>query len=83
MAKKGSTLSFVEVKARWSSRMGYPEEALTKAKKKRLLKLAHLYLSQYPHEGDVRLDVIAIDFSGKRPQIRHYEGAFYAEETET
>ncbi len=81
VVKRGSTLVFVEVKARWSIKKGSPEEALTEGKKKRLLRLAEIYLRQNPHSGPVRLDVVAIDFSRERPQIRHYEGAIYAEET--
>jgi len=37
--------------------------------------LAKLYLAGHPEEAKaVRFDVIAIDFSQKRPQIRHYQG---------
>ena len=76
IAQKGRTLVFVEVKARRSQSRGLPEEALTAQKRQRLLQLASFYLAKHPlkEEQSVRLDVIAIDFSGKSPQIRHYQG---------
>jgi len=81
IARRGETLVFVEVKARWSKNKGLPEDSLTPEKKNRLLRLAEMYLSRHPHQGPVRLDVIAIDFCSEKPQIRHYEGAIHAEET--
>ncbi len=77
VAQRGSVVVLVEVKARRSLKRGSPEEALTPEKQKRLLRLAELYISQRPlaPRETLRLDVIAIDFSSKRPQIRHYPGA--------
>ena len=77
VVKRGKLLVFVEVKARRTHRRGLPEEALTPQKQARLLRLAEMFLAQYPLSPDtqVRIDVIAIDFSAKQPQIRHYKGA--------
>ncbi|MBX6422463.1 YraN family protein [Thermosulfurimonas sp. F29] len=75
VVQKDDTLVFVEVKARRSRRKGRPEEALTPAKKTRLLTLARCYLSSFKGRvGRVRFDVLALDFSGKIPDIRHFEG---------
>ncbi|WP_028845791.1 YraN family protein [Thermodesulfatator atlanticus] len=75
VVKKGKTLVFVEVKARRSLRKGSPEEALTPAKKKKILSLAKLYLQKEKPKAQVlRFDLIAVDFSGEKPQLRHYQG---------
>lgn len=75
IAQRWNTLIFVEVKARASLKRGYPEEAITPYKRHKLLSLAKQYLANH-QEGtkSIRFDVIAIDFSQKRPQIRHYQG---------
>lgn len=78
IVEKGQTLVFVEVKARRNQRRGRPEEALTPQKQKRLLRLAELFLATFPHpQHEIRLDVITVDFSCKRPKITHYQGVIY------
>jgi putative endonuclease len=67
IARDGEQLVFVEVKTRRSQRAGLPEEAVTRAKKERLIRLAESYRQSKP-EGDLpeswRIDVVAIDVSG-------------------
>ncbi|AEH44523.1 Uncharacterized protein family UPF0102 [Thermodesulfatator indicus DSM 15286] len=75
IVKRKDTLVFVEVKARQSLRKGTPEEALTPSKQKKLLTLAKLYLQQEKIKPKkVRFDLVAVDFSEKKPQLRHYQG---------
>ncbi|HIE32720.1 MAG TPA: YraN family protein [Thermodesulfobacteriaceae bacterium] len=75
IAERGDTLVFIEVKARRKLTHGLPEEAVNPAKQKKLLTLARTYLSSYAGRAKrVRFDVIALDFSGKKPCIRHLEG---------
>ena len=75
IARKGSTLLFVEVKRRTSLRYGRPSEAVDRAKPLHILRTAQLYL-QENHLRDVplRFDVIEV-LPG---QIRHIENAFDA-----
>ena len=76
VAQDGAVLVFVEVKARSSQRFGYPEEAVTPAKQQHLIEAAQSYLQAHPeHDGDWRIDVIAVQRSADGPQIHHIENA--------
>ena len=67
-------LVFVEVKTRWSSEYGSPEEAVTPRKLKSLLKTIDYFITRYPKSPKaLRLDVIAIDLTGSDPVIRHLQ----------
>lgn len=66
---------FVEVKARTSALWGTPEEAVTPWKRRRLRHAILGYLARRGLiEADYRFDVVAVDFAGPEPQIRHHEG---------
>jgi putative endonuclease len=73
---------FVEVKARSSIAFGYPEQAITAAKKAHLLASVQEYIRLHPEiEGEWRIDVIAILRSSLQspPEIRVFENAVTAE----
>jgi putative endonuclease len=73
---------FVEVKARSGTEFGYPEQAVTAAKRLHLLAAAQEYILQHPETGgEWRVDVIAIlrPRDGSAPQIRVFENAITAE----
>ncbi len=75
IVRKGESVIFVEVKARRTRTKGPPEEALTPSKRKRLYRLAEAYLAAHPLSARAfRFDLIAVDFSGKVPQLKHYRG---------
>lgn len=65
IARVGDTLVFVEVKARSSSRFGYPEEAVGAAKKRRIAKALRAYLRVHPisPETYIRFDIISLQWS--------------------
>jgi putative endonuclease len=78
VTQKQDVIVFVEVKTRSSSSFGYPEEAMTSAKKAHFLAAAQAYLQAHPElDGDWRLDVIAVRRYpiGNRPGIHHFENA--------
>ena len=74
IARDGDFLVFVEVKARSNINFGLPEEAITEAKKQKLITTAQRYIMQHKPELDMRFDVVAI--SGG--QARLYKDAFRA-----
>ena len=75
IARDGEVLCIVEVKRRLSVRKGPPEEALTSRKRKKLEKLAGMYLrSRADRASNVRLDFVAVDDSKDRREIRLYKG---------
>ncbi len=70
-AKTGETV-FVEVKARKNRDFGYPEEAVTPLKLRKLAKAAMLYLYEKKmEETPWRIDVVAIEVSSDPPKITH------------
>jgi putative endonuclease len=76
IAKQAAVLVFVEVKARSSRLLGYPEEAVTPAKQQHLIEAAQNYLQSHPEQdGDWRIDVIAVQRAPDGPQIHHIENA--------
>jgi putative endonuclease len=82
VSEQGAELVFVEVKARHGARMGAPEEAVTPAKQRRLIRAAESYLlAHHQEQRTFRIDVIAIDVasSGELLDIRHYPGCIEAE----
>jgi putative endonuclease len=73
-------LVFVEVKARGRGSLGGPLEAVTAAKRKRLISLATDYLYRTGLYGrvDCRFDVLAISTGAGRDAIEHLKDAFRA-----
>lgn len=72
LAKEGSLLVFVEVKAIWERSFGHPENRVTSTKKKKLVEAAYDYL-ECNKMPDVffRWDFVGIDFSQKPPEFVH------------
>ena len=68
------TIVFTEVKYRKNEKSGYPEEAVSESKMRRISKTADFFCMEKNIKDNTgcRFDVIAIDESG----IRHYENAF-------
>jgi putative endonuclease len=62
---------FVEVKSRGSGSYVSPEEAITREKKRRLVKCAKRWLMENEYRGNARFDVVAIS----EDEISHYENA--------
>lgn len=80
VARRGDLLAFIEVKTRTSQVAGTGEEAVTAAKRARLVRLAQVYLSRWRGPTPAcRFDVIAVDASRFPPRLRHLPGAFRAD----
>ncbi len=78
VAEDEHDLIFVEVKARRGTSFGFPEDALTFVKRRKLLELASYYLDLHTcAERSWRIDVVAVQFSshGKLEEIRIYQHA--------
>jgi putative endonuclease len=79
IARDGSTMVFVEVKARASGSCGDPVEAVTPAKRRRIVRLALEYLwLKGLVDRPCRFDVVAIRVEEGRPRVEVYRGAFDA-----
>jgi putative endonuclease len=60
IARKESTLHFIEVKARHNIQFGYPEESVDKRKIENILKAAEEFLHSFLNWNWVQYDVLAI-----------------------
>lgn len=73
VAEEAETLCFVEVKRRLTDTRGTPEEAMTEKKRRKLGQVIAYYLKSHGQtERDHRLEMIAVDESTGRREIRHY-----------
>lgn len=82
VAEDGNELVFVEVKTRRGVRMGSPEEAVTPAKRRKLLASAQTYLAERGEEQrPYRVDVVAIelDEAGRLSAVRVHRHALQEE----
>lgn len=78
VAKDGEQLVFVEVKARTQYTRGKPEDAVDVRKQRQLKRVSEGYyhINKITNQA-CRFDVIAIDKTGGKTEIRHYKTAFY------
>jgi putative endonuclease len=80
IAEDGDTLVFVEVRARASAEFGSAADSVTKAKKRKVTRMAIDYMARH-HIADrpCRFDVVAIDAAlSDAPQVTVYPAAFDA-----
>ena len=81
IVKNREYLVFVEVKLRKDDRYVQAREYVTPAKQNRLRTTAMYWLSTHPTELQPRFDVIEIyapdGVQTRRPEIRHFENAFF------
>ncbi len=81
VALDGDTLVICEVKTRMTDGQGTPEEAVSAAKRRRLVRLAASYVSAQGLEPcQIRFDVIALRvIADDRALLRHHRAAFEVE----
>lgn len=74
IAKKGDQLVFCEVKTRSKGMIAPPQESVTPAKQRKMVKTAQFWLAEHPWPKEMRFDVLAIspDYLG-RWQVEHLE----------
>lgn len=77
IARQGPVLCFIEVKTRSDSAFGPPEEALTRAKIRKLSQTALEYIRKKKLEGHpVRFDVVTVRYNSDAPEMSLIKGAF-------
>lgn len=84
VARSGADWVFVEVKARRGEQFGLPEDAITAAKRKKLLRCGLMYMAEHlADEANWRIDVVAIQLSRNDlvEDIRLYKNAVRANGT--
>lgn len=79
VAAEGTTVVFVEVKARDGGQFGAASEAVTALKRSRLTATARDYLVRHRlHDRPCRFDVVAIQIADDEPRIELIRNAFDA-----
>ncbi|MSR85525.1 YraN family protein [Candidatus Uhrbacteria bacterium] len=70
IVRRDQEVRFVEVKTRFSTTYGFPEEAITQTKKHHLVKAIDWWLLSHPVPKHYQLDVISIlTLPGQKPDI--------------
>ncbi len=77
IAKDGDFLVIVEVKTRRSNYFGEPEEFVTRAKQRTLIKAANGYITKKNIDLEVRFDIVSVIFSGRSHTVKQIKDAFY------
>jgi len=81
IVKKGETLVFVEIKSELSSKSFFPEEKVDVRKQEKIKKTAEIFMlknfQKLSKIKEIRFDVVVVSL--EKGEIRHYEGAFFAE----
>ncbi len=79
VGKKKNKIIFFEVKTIIENKNFFPEDQITAKKKKQLLKMSQIYLSEkkLPFNTPRQIDIIAIEVSPKNEvmEIRHHKNA--------
>lgn len=76
IALHNKTLVFIEVKTRWSTSYGAPEEAITPWKLRSLINTAYYFKLLHPELPEaMRIDVVAVEISSSNEisRIEHIE----------
>ena len=78
VAVHGTTLCFIEIKARSNRAYGPAIEAVPKAKQRKIARAAALYLAKNPTDLDCRFDVLAMDLDDGGWRYTLIQDAFLA-----
>lgn len=78
VARQGSVVAFVEVKTRTGLGFGHPLEAITRAKRREIARVATTWMARHGERGDLyRFDAIAVLWAdGEPPVVEHLEDAW-------
>lgn len=78
VVRNGNLVAFVEVKTRAGLGFGHPLEAITRAKRREISRVAAAWIAKNGRPGEVyRFDAVAITWHGRgRPEVRHVEDAW-------
>jgi len=72
--KENELLVFIEVKLRSGLDFGEPENFVTNAQKRMIIKAAEEYIYGINWHKDIRFDIITVNPKG---EVEHFEDAFY------
>lgn len=78
VARHGRIVAFIEVKARTGLNYGHPLEAITRAKREEIRRVAGAWITRHGRRSDLyRFDAIAVVYDGgAAPRVEHVEDAW-------
>lgn len=80
VVRRGSVVAFVEVKTRAGAGWGHPLEAITRAQRTEIERVARVWIERHGRPADIyRFDAIAVVWQGGRPSVEHVEDAWRAD----
>ena len=80
VARKGSTVAFVEVKTRRSDGCGSGLQAVSRRKQRDIARVASVWLLRFGRPNDeYRFDLVAVSADGFRPALEHVPDAWRPE----
>lgn len=74
LAQDGDTIVIVEVKAKSGTLFGRPVDMVNRHKQHKLWQLGQVITMRYPGKN-VRIDVVAADYSADPPKLEHIRNA--------
>ncbi len=77
IARKGNTLTIVEVKTRSTNAFGEPELFVNKIKQRMLARAAARYMATNSLDLEIRFDIMALLINESGHHIKHIPDAFY------
>ena len=76
IARDKDAIVFIEVKTRENDYLGEPEEAVSKSKQKRIIRVANHYMIENDLDLDGRFDIFGIIINQNSQKINHIKNAF-------
>ncbi len=78
VARRGPIVAFIEVKTRAGLRYGHPLEAITRAQRTEIARVAGAWIARHGRRGDVyRFDAVAVLWQDNAPPtVEHLEDAW-------
>ena len=76
IAKRGNTISFVEVKSKSKKAVFNPENLITAKKQKSIFQVANFYLEKNKVDNcNFSFDVIIVNYTSEGIKVEHYENS--------
>ncbi len=76
VAQNKQMLVIVEVKTRTSKEFERPQDAVTLAKQKHLIRAADAYIQEREIDLECRFDIVSVLMQGEKTEVEHIEEAF-------
>lgn len=78
VARRGDIVAFVEVKTRNGLNFGHPLEAITRAKREEIRRVASAWIARHGCRSDLyRFDAVSVIYEGGTlPRLEHLEDAW-------